>query len=68
VVLDAQAYFLVLLFAGLVVSLAVEYRLWKGGYDPHGRTSLQVAALVWWFLLLAWLTVWATLYLTPQLL
>ena len=52
---------------GLVMSLWVQVRAWKGAYDENRHVSVQNFTMYWHFVDVVWVFVFATIYLSPHL-
>jgi heme/copper-type cytochrome/quinol oxidase subunit 3 len=52
---------------GLLMSLWVQVRAWRGAFDEHRHTSVQNFSMYWHFVDIVWAFVLFTLYLTPRL-
>jgi heme/copper-type cytochrome/quinol oxidase subunit 3 len=52
---------------GLLLLLWTQFFAWRGAYRAESHVAVQVAALYWHFVHVAWLFVFASLYLSPRL-
>jgi heme/copper-type cytochrome/quinol oxidase subunit 3 len=53
--------------AGLLLLLWTQFFAWRGAYRAERHVAVQVAALYWHFVHVAWLVIFTSLYLTPHL-
>jgi heme/copper-type cytochrome/quinol oxidase subunit 3 len=51
---------------GLLMSLWVQVRSWRGAFDEHRHVSVQNFAMYWHFVDTVWLFVLLTLYVSPN--
>jgi heme/copper-type cytochrome/quinol oxidase subunit 3 len=51
---------------GLLLSLWIQARAWRGAFDEHRHVSVQNFAMYWHFVDTVWLFVLATIYLSPH--
>jgi heme/copper-type cytochrome/quinol oxidase subunit 3 len=52
---------------GLLLLLWALVMAWRGHYDIHRHQGVQLAALYWHFVDVAWLVIFLSLYVTPRL-
>ena len=53
-------------FVGLMMSLWIQIRLWKGAYTPERHVSVQNFTTYWHFVDVVWIFVFGTIYLSPH--
>jgi heme/copper-type cytochrome/quinol oxidase subunit 3 len=51
---------------GLLMSLWVQARAWRGAFDAHRHVSVQNFAMYWHFVDTVWLFILLTIYLSPN--
>jgi heme/copper-type cytochrome/quinol oxidase subunit 3 len=52
--------------AGLLISLVVQIKLWRGLVDAEHHTSVEVFSLYWHFVDAVWIFVFATVFISPH--
>lgn len=52
---------------GLIISLWVQVRAWRGAFSAERHVSVQVFSMYWHFVDVVWIFVLATVYLSPNL-
>ena len=52
---------------GLMISLWVQARAWRGAFDEHRHLTVQNFVMYWHFVDVVWAAVLATIYLSPNL-
>jgi heme/copper-type cytochrome/quinol oxidase subunit 3 len=52
--------------AGLLISLVVQIKLWRGLVDAEHHTSVEVFSLYWHFVDAVWILVFATVFISPH--
>lgn len=55
------------LVVGLGMSAWAQVRAWRGAFDAHRHTTIQLFAMYWHFVDVVWIFVLATIYLSPNL-
>jgi heme/copper-type cytochrome/quinol oxidase subunit 3 len=53
--------------AGLLISLVVQIKLWRGLVDAEHHTSVEVFSLYWHFVDVVWIFVFATVFVSPHI-
>jgi heme/copper-type cytochrome/quinol oxidase subunit 3 len=52
-----------MILAGLVLMVVAQLWLWRRPEDPRGDAVTELAVPYWYFVVVSWLVVFATLYL-----
>jgi heme/copper-type cytochrome/quinol oxidase subunit 3 len=52
---------------GLLISLVVQIKLWRGLVDAEHHTSVEVFSLYWHFVDAVWIFVFATVFVSPHI-
>jgi len=53
--------------AGLLISLVVQIKVWRGLIDAEHHTSIEVFSLYWHFVDVVWIVVFSTVFISPHL-
>ncbi len=53
--------------AGLLISIVVQYKVWRGLIDPEHHTSVEVFSLYWHFVDAVWILVFSSLFISAHI-